>query len=280
MRSHGEREENAAGERRNEHRPQHAADPPRSRVLRPPSPSKGRHVRGKLEVGETAAKRATLPAENGGCYFVALTGGPCSGKSTATPRLRSLLEAHGYDVFVVGEVATRVIAATRTPSPGWTELEQAAFQALLLRSQLADEDAVRASAALWSRPVVVLCDRGCLDGKAFCAGRVWRAALRLAGVSETELLRRYRGVVNLECPAASSAPWAADVYEFGPGSGNPSRWHTAAQAVEAGKAGAAAWAPHPRFASVGVYPCFDDKVAAVADCVLAGLRADGWAPTL
>ncbi len=98
---------------------------------------------------------------------IAVTGGPCSGKTTGLARLRAMLEDRGYKVLVVPESATKLILAGMEP----TLLGFAAQEEILLDT-IAQEERICSIARRYrdSDPkakVVVLCDRGTMDGWAY-----------------------------------------------------------------------------------------------------------------
>ena len=95
---------------------------------------------------------------------------------------------------------------------------------LLLQADL--ETRMGAIAALHARSkdvqVVLLCDRGVLDGKAFCeTEEEWQMILDAAETTEGAILQRY----DMVCHLVTAAKGAAEHYEYGATSRNPSRFH-------------------------------------------------------
>lgn len=128
---------------------------------------------------------------------IALTGGPCSGKTTVLSRARSYLEGLGVRVIAVPEAATLVFdAAGREPS---LKKEYA-----IVKTQLALEDALVAAVDP-SYDTVILCDRGILDCSAYNTKSEWDAILSDLHLSTTEMLQRYDAVIHL-VTAAIGAP--------------------------------------------------------------------------
>ena len=67
--------------------------------------------------------------------------------------------------------------------------------------------------------VVLLCDRGVLDGKAFCeTEEEWQMILNAAETTEGAILQRY----DMVCHLVTAAKGAAEHYEYGATSCNPS----------------------------------------------------------
>ena len=171
---------------------------------------------------------------------VVITGGPCGGKSVGQATLASGLERNGLRVVSVGENATPVMANTGGYNPSWSDEQVRQFQTALLKAQLAAEDTILAVARLSPGPTVMICDRGTMDGKSFCKPAIWAHVLRDCGVTEAELLARYDIVVHLD----SVGRLGPELYQYGEGSNNPSRFHDHIAAVVACDHVLAAYAPH------------------------------------
>lgn len=64
---------------------------------------------------------------------------------------------------------------------------------------MALEDIVLSFASLnLTKPTVVFCDRGLMDGKAYCEPNIWRCVLDELGVNEVTLReKRYDAVIHL-----------------------------------------------------------------------------------
>lgn len=137
--------------------------------------------------------------------IVALTGGPCAGKSTILPVAKQWLEERGCAVAVLSETATELITAGFTPSEAW--MDELDFQDQLLQHQLAREN--RYVEMLFRRkhdgPRVLLCDRGALDGAAYIGRAGFASVSYDLGLTFTDLLHRYDLVIHL-VTAANGAP--------------------------------------------------------------------------
>merc|ERR1719221_2188271 len=82
-------------------------------------------------------------------FVVVLTGGPCSGKSSALALLRSRLCARGFQVLTVPENATHFLANSDGFQPEWAGTDtQVQMQRVFLDFQLSQEDAFKAFAHL------------------------------------------------------------------------------------------------------------------------------------
>ena len=141
-------------------------------------------------------------------FRVVITGGPCAGK---TEVWRSLGEAFPGGV-PVPEAATQLILSGKSED----SLGLEGFQRAVYERQMALEEEAR------KKGLLLLCDRGLLDGLAYFPGL-------LAGldVSQEEVLNRYSMVIQVE---VIRDPQAYSLY-FG---SNPARHegHTRAIALE------------------------------------------------
>ena len=69
---------------------------------------------------------------------IVLTGGPCSGKSTALSNIKETLENLGYNVFIVNEAATELINNGIKPF-GENAISMYDFQKYVIDYQLKQE---------------------------------------------------------------------------------------------------------------------------------------------
>jgi len=100
---------------------------------------------------------------------ILLTGGPCGGKSSAIERIRAFLRPRGFDVFAIPEAATLLFTSGGIPIH---EAKWPFFQKMIAKMQHALEMAYRQYAvdllALSPEtPIVIVVDRGILDGNAY-----------------------------------------------------------------------------------------------------------------
>ncbi len=127
-----------------------------------------------------------------------ITGGPCSGKTTAVLEIPDWLRAAGYSVAVVEEQATRIANAGLSPMQRWKD--PLAFQVHLLKLQLATEQAYAEALAQvepGERGRILLCDRGALDFRAYVDPIHVEKILKRTGVRELALLDRYDVIAHL-----------------------------------------------------------------------------------
>ena len=98
---------------------------------------------------------------------IVMTGGPAGGKTTLTTRLVKELTALGYRVLIVPEAATELISGFGI-KPFGNCVSMYEFQYFVTDSQLQKERlAARAAELVPEEKVLIICDRGLLDNKAY-----------------------------------------------------------------------------------------------------------------
>lgn len=142
--------------------------------------------------------------------LIVLTGGPCGGKTSALQFLKQQYELKNYKVYTIPEIPTFLFENGAT-YPG-THINQKdelfIFELSLLRLQLELENSFIQLAKHQNQKCIILCDRGCLDLKAYMSNELWCQLLNELQLNEEELQERYDIVCNL----VSSAIGAEDAY--------------------------------------------------------------------
>ncbi|CAB9512925.1 expressed unknown protein [Seminavis robusta] len=177
---------------------------------------------------------STTKGQSENVFRIVLTGGPCSGKSSALSYLQKSLVPHGIPVYCAPEAATLLNSAGAKYDPDGTHHEQhKAYQASLCRLQLALENNLTDIAASYhhnKQAVVILCDRGVLDNKGYMSSELWQDVLASLGMEEASILEHYAGVIHMD----TAAKGALEFYKSGDtvdDDGNPvSRQETPEQA--------------------------------------------------
>jgi hypothetical protein len=137
--------------------------------------------------------------------------------------------ALGFHVITVPEAGTPLFENVGGYDPRWAGTPaHVSLQGVVLKMQLAQEDAYRAVAALRPEPCVLLHDRGALDGSSFCSEEEWVRVLAKEGTTESLLLERYELVLHLASTASDEE--YETLYQYGEGSNNPARFHNPQQA--------------------------------------------------
>ena len=173
---------------------------------------------------------------------VVLTGGPCSGKSSASGWIVADMQKKGWRVVFVPETATELINAGVSPKTCGSQL---AFQRCVMGLQAAKEEQYRRFAAgLPNENVLLVFDRGVMDSKAYLRGVEFAGLLRENGLSEVEARDRYDAVFHL----VSTAKDDPERYE---NTSNAARREMPARARALDDKTLRAWKGHPRLRIIG-----------------------------
>ena len=224
-----------------------------------------------LIVGNTAKKQSSAlpypeaPAQTGGKIVkIVVTGGPCAGKTTLMAKAVQALEARGVRVLIVPEAATTLIAGMHI-APADFSME--GFQKYVMDNQFALEAVVDSAAlemANQGQNVVVLCDRGKLDGLAYVDTSVIADILAARGTNIIEVRDSYDLVVHL----VTAANGAEEAYTL---SNNAARSETPEQARALDIRTLNAWTGHPHLAIIGNTGSFQEKITAAIEVIYNAL---------
>jgi CYTH domain-containing protein/thymidylate kinase len=189
--------------------------------------------------------------KNNEIFLIAITGGPCGGKSTFLAKAHDLLQSYGIQPIVVAETATELINAGVTAD--FLGLE--AFEEFLTGYQLERENrylsAIRQAQA--KHPLVILCDRGTLDGKAYIDEGMFANIVARLGYSTRDLMHRYKLVVHL----VTAALGAEESYTL---SNNQARTEDIDEAKRLDARIQQAWLGHPHHIIIDNRTGFDKKI--------------------
>ena len=206
------------------------------------------------------------------CFRVVLTGGPCSGKTSALAAIRSKFQRMGYQVMVVPEAATQVLDGCGGFDPAWVGTPRAlTFQGIIARAAIVNEDQAEALSTLRDKPAIMICDRGVPDGRAFCSAAQWSKILSEMNVTQQELFARYDKVLHLETVAMYEG---GKYYEYGEGSNNPSRFHTPEAAAENCKGLGEVYSScgEDKYCYIANAGSFEDKIRSALQQLVDGVR--------
>ena len=183
---------------------------------------------------------------------VVLTGGPCAGKSTAMSRIQERFMQLGYCVIFISETATELITGGISPRTLNTNYD---FQRALLKLQLEREKIYEeaARALRGGEKVLIVCDRGAMDNKAYMTDDEFTRLMRELGMNETELRDKYDAVFHL----VTAAKGAEEFYTL---SNNKARTETVEQAAAMDDAIISAWTGHPHLRVIDNSSPFDRKI--------------------
>lgn len=183
-------------------------------------------------------------------YKIALTGGPCAGKTTALRAIWLFLRKKGYNVVIVPETATELINGGITP----TNIGQINFQKNLLELQLKKEQIFTKSAEQQGKDVVIIFDRGCLDGKAYLTDDEYTDILDELNLNEEDLINFYDAVIFLDSAAMSNE----NIYST---SNNPARNETVSEARKINIRTQEVWKNHRLFTIIKSESDFEEKIS-------------------
>jgi thymidylate kinase len=186
--------------------------------------------------------------------MIVITGGPCAGKSTAMSWVRNAFSQRGYTVLFVPETATELITGGVAP---WTCASNVEYQKCQMRMQREKEQVFEQAARTMPQDkILIVCDRGELDNKAYMTDEEFAEVLAYLGETETELRDNYDAVFHL----VSAAKGAEEFYTL---DNNEARYETAEQAAELDDRFIAAWTGHPYLRVIDNAQDFEDKMRAL-----------------
>ncbi len=182
---------------------------------------------------------------------IVITGGPCAGKTTAMSWIQSNLTKMGYTVLFVPETATELITGGVAP---WTCGSNVEYQKCQMKLQLEKEKVFEQGAA--SMPVekvLIVCDRGALDNKAYMTDLDFSCVLEGLGCNEVELRDNYDAVFHL----VTAAKGAEQFYTT---ANNAARTETVEKAAALDDKLIAAWTGHPHLRIIDNTTDFEEKL--------------------
>ena len=182
---------------------------------------------------------------------IVITGGPCAGKTTAMSWIQSNFTKLGYTVLFVPETATELITGGIAP---WTCGSNLEFQKCQMKLQLEKERIFQLGAATMpADKVLIVCDRGLLDNKAYMSELDFTCVMSALDCNEVELRDKYDAVFHL----VTAAKGAESFYTT---ANNAARTETVEQAVELDDKLIAAWTGHPHLRIIDNATNFEGKL--------------------
>lgn len=198
-------------------------------------------------------------------HQIVLTGGPCSGKTTALNYLFEKLRDRGFRVFIVPEVATMIIGGGVPDISGiekenpkkYLKIEECMFQMqLMLENQFH-----KLASEFSDEPRVILCDRGLKDVEAYIGPKNFNAMLEDLNYNLSHIYRRYDGVIDL----ITAADGAAEFYTL---ENNKARQEKDLNvAIKNDKSVRDAWVGHPHLWIVDNSTDFEQKLKRVLQSI-------------
>ncbi|MBR2571783.1 MAG: AAA family ATPase [Clostridia bacterium] len=180
---------------------------------------------------------------------IVITGGPCAGKTTAMSWIQNNMPSRGYRVLFVPETATELIGGGVAPWTCGTNLD---YQKCQVRLQKTKEELFeQAARTMPVDKVLIVCDRGMLDNKAYMTDAEFREALSSIGVSEVEMRDQYDAVFHL----VTAAKGQEDAYAK-----SAVRVESIPQAIELDDKLLACWNGHPHLRVIDNSTDFEKKL--------------------
>ena len=126
---------------------------------------------------------------------IVLTGGPCSGKTTALSWINNYFTKKGYKVLTIPETATELISNGVSPKTcGSNYVYQMEHIKLQKYKELIFEESAK---AMNVEKVLIVCDRGVLDNKAYMKGVEFKRILNELNTNEIKERDSYDAVFHL-----------------------------------------------------------------------------------
>ncbi len=196
---------------------------------------------------------------------IVITGGPCAGKSTALSWIQAEYVKKGYAVIFVPESATELILAGISSNTVNSDIE---FQSALLKNQLTKEKLFEEVARkMPNDKVLIVCDRGAMDGKAYIKPYEYEQMLKYLGLNEVELRDNYDAVFHL----VTTAIGAREYYTL---ENNKARYESIDEAIKSDKRTLEAWTGHPHLRVIDNSTEFEGKMLKLIKEISAFLGED------
>ncbi len=182
---------------------------------------------------------------------IAMTGGPCGGKSSAMKKIKEWLEPLGWRVLIVPETATELINGGVAPWTTGTVLDcQKAIMELQLTKERLFEQAAK---TMPCDNILIICDRGALDNKAYLPEEEFPQVLSVVDKTEVALRDSYDGVFQMVTTAKGAI-------EFYTTANNEARKESPEEAAALDDKFIQIWTGHPHFRIIDNSTDFEGKI--------------------
>ena len=182
---------------------------------------------------------------------IVITGGPCAGKTTAMSWIQNAFTKEGYTVLFVSETATELSSGG---APWKYTKNNREYQLQVTKLMLAKEQAFEDVAKTFdAEKVLIVCDRGTMDNRAYMNEEEFRYVLDRLEMSEIELRDRYDAVFHL----VTAAKGAEEFYTF---ANNAARYETPEGAIRVDDSLIASWTGHPHLRIIDNRYDFNEKM--------------------
>ena len=185
---------------------------------------------------------------------IALTGGPCAGKTTTIARIEEHLNDLGYHVLILNECATETIRNGIRPF-GNNSVGVYEFENEILNLQLFKEKRFKDFIKYYpdSTKIVILCDRGSVDVHAYLTDSEYEKMLDENNVKNEDLINEYDLVIHMTTVAANLKNRYSN-------SNNKARFEDSEEATIVDNNIKKAWSTHPNLKVVPVCEYLEEKI--------------------
>lgn len=193
---------------------------------------------------------------------IVITGGPCAGKTTAMSWIQHHFTRMGYTVLFIPETATELITGGVAPWTCGTNLD---YQKCQVRLQLVKEELFeQAARTMNAEKVLIICDRGFMDNKAYMNDEEFAAAVASVNGNVVALRDSYDAVFHLVTAAKGAQ-------EFYTTDNNAARYESVEEACAMDDKLIAAWTGHPHLRVIDNSTSFDEKLKKLMNEIISFL---------
>lgn len=192
---------------------------------------------------------------------IVLTGAPCAGKTTALNWINNYFTKRGYIVLTVPETATELISNGIAP---WTCKTNYDYQLLQVKLQKYKEKIFEDGAKTMNGKILIVCDRGIMDNKAYIEDVLFKRILKELDTNEIKERDSYDAVFHL----VSAAKGKEEFYTL---SNNKTRKETVLEAKRLDDKIISSWTGHPHFRIIDNSTEFEEKLERLIKEILSFL---------
>lgn len=183
-------------------------------------------------------------------HKIVLTGGPCAGKTTALNHIEQYFSKRGYTVLLVSETATELMSSGLFPAICNSNYDYQRTQIMMQKEkEKIYEDAAK---HLKNTNILIVCDRGVIDNKAYMKNIEFKRLLSDLGTNEVLERDSYDAVFHL----VSTAKGREKEYNLN----HAVRSETIQEAKDLDDKIIAAWTGHPYFRIIDNKFDFENKI--------------------
>ncbi|KAK7485427.1 hypothetical protein BaRGS_00023375 [Batillaria attramentaria] len=200
-------------------------------------------------------------------YKVVLTGGPCGGKTTGQARLSTFFENLGWKVYRSPESAI-IYLSGGVRFADLSEEQAYHFQENIIRTMMQVEKTYHDLARTRQQNILLICDRGVMDGSAYLPRDQWEKMKAENGWHEVDLRdNRYNQIIHM----VSAANGAEAFYTL---HGHKTRHEGLDDARELDAITANAWVGHPYYDVIDNSTDFEKKISRMISAVCTRVGID------